>query len=75
MTDKKKQRLKSVTKRPKTSLDALQQEVELIDKEIEEELSRRPPAKFGVLATEPEAESGQRLQEARRGAGLCGHQP
>jgi transcriptional regulator with XRE-family HTH domain len=70
MTDKKKQTRKSVKKQQATSLDALRQEAELIDKEIEEELSRRPPVKFGVLATEPEAELGQRIQEARRGAGL-----
>ena len=66
MTDSKKQRRKS-------AFDELEKQVKVGDlfaKEAEEERSRRPVVKFGVLADEPESELGQRLQEARRGAGL-----
>lgn len=70
MSDNKKQQRKPTKKHQQALLDELANEAALIDREIEEKYSGRPPAKFGVLATEPETELGQRLQDARRAAGL-----
>lgn len=69
MPKNEKQRRKSTSKLQDPAWEELGKEAALIDREIAEDLSRHP-RKFGVLAGEPEAELGQRLQEARRGAGL-----
>jgi transcriptional regulator with XRE-family HTH domain len=65
MADNKKKR--------KTSLDALlpmAKRADLLIREADEERSKRPSAKFGTLHNEPELHLGDRLQEARREAGL-----
>ncbi len=70
MPGKKSRRRTLTGKSQEASLEKLTKNAELIDREIQEELSRHAPGKLGVLINEPELELGQRIQDARRMAGL-----
>lgn len=61
---------KPVKQRAREALESLAAEASLLDREIAEELDTAPPQTIGYRTDEPEKDLGERLQGARRMAGM-----
>jgi transcriptional regulator with XRE-family HTH domain len=70
MPKKVKQKISVRQKAEFEALEALAREGELLSREMAEAQADAPPAPIGFRVDEPEKDLGQRLQDARRQAGL-----